>query len=95
MHLFVIVLTKNNPVRRRYILDADLTERWIEEQIPNFRPYSRVVYVSATTELDAQRTLFDYMRQHGIVDFSQLEDGIVLETVDRDGELTSIKTELS
>lgn len=76
---FVIVLTKDDPIRKKYMLASDGTELVIEEVIENFTPYSRVIYVQAVSEIDAQRRLFDYMRENGIEDWKDVKDGTYLQ----------------
>ena len=76
---YVIILTKNDPVRRRYELSTDLIERVSEEVIEDFEPYSRVLYVNAIAEAEAQRKLFDYMREHHIQDWWDLPDQLALD----------------
>lgn len=78
MSTFVIVLTKDDPTRKKYTLAPDGTEHVIEEVIENFEPYSRVVYVQAVSEIEAQRKLFDYMRENRIEDWKNIKDGLYL-----------------
>jgi hypothetical protein len=76
---FVFILTKNNPIRRRYELTRDLLELEFEEKIPDFIPYSRLLYVCAGEEVEAQRKVFDYMREHGLADWKDIPEGLCID----------------
>ena len=73
------MLTKNDPIQKTYRLADDGRECVEETIIENFEPYSRVIYVRGDTEEAAQRKLFEYMYEHGIQNWKDLDDGTILD----------------
>jgi DNA-binding PadR family transcriptional regulator len=76
---FVIMLTKNEPIRKTYYLDETGQEQVEETFIEEFEPYSRVIYILAESEKDAQLKVFEHMRLNYMQDWNEIEDGTILD----------------
>ena len=72
------MLTKNEPIQKTYNLTTDGVEHVTETVIENFEPYSRVIYVLAETNRDAQLKLYGYMWANQIQDWKDIKDGTIL-----------------